>query len=152
MIKHIRPDMTEDIREEWPTLDEGVQVELTSEDSEWPIEHALKGQDSSGWRARTSGSQTIVLTWPAPIAIRKIRLVFEEHSRARTQEFVLRATTSEGTRDVVRQQFTFSPPYTSVEREDYSTNLEAVSRLELVITPSIDRDEAVASLREWRIG
>jgi hypothetical protein len=54
----------------------------------------------------------------------------------------------------VRQQFTFSPPGTTVECEEYVTDLEGVSRLELgiiPIIPAIDRGNAVATLREWRI-
>jgi hypothetical protein len=77
--------------------------------------------------------------------------VFEEHSHARTQEFVLRAATSEGDREIVRQQFTFSPPGTMVEREEYVTNLDGVTRLDLAIVPAIDGGSAVATLREWRI-
>lgn len=126
-------------------------MELTSEDPAAPIERALVHHDTGGWRAGTPGPQTIALTWAAPIAIRRIRVVFEEDSQARTQEFVLRATTSDGTREIVRQQFTFSPPGTSVEREEYATNLETVSRLELIIVPAIDDGQAVAALRELRI-
>ena len=150
MIKHIRTT-THVADEQWRNLDEAVAVELTSEDPAWPIEHALVHHDPSGWRAGRPGPQTITLTWPAPIAIRRIRVVFEETSRARTQEFVLRATTSEGAREIVRQQFTFSPPGTTVEREEYATNLDTVSRLELVIVPAIDDGNAVAVLRELRI-
>lgn len=151
MIKRIRPATPPVAREQWPRLDEAVEVELTSEDPERPIEHALLGDGTNGWRAGAPGSQTISLAWPAPIAIRRIRLVFEEHSRARTQEFVLRASTSKGPREIVRQQFTFSPPGTTTESEEYATNLDAVSRLELVIIPAIDGGTAVATLREFRI-
>jgi hypothetical protein len=78
-------------------------------------------------------------------------LVFEEHAQDRTQEFVLRASTGDGAREIVRQQFTFSPPGTTVEREEYATDLEGVSRLELAIIPAINGGDAVATLREWRI-
>jgi hypothetical protein len=43
---------------------------------------------------------------------------------------VLRASTPEGQREIVRQQFTFSPPGTTVEHEEYATNLDAVSALD----------------------
>jgi hypothetical protein len=46
---------------------------------------------------------------------------------------VLRASTSEGEREVVRQQFTFSPLGTTLEREEYALNLDGVTRLELTI-------------------
>jgi hypothetical protein len=151
MIKRIRPDTPSVAHEEWRNLDDEVEVELTSEDPDWPIERALLGQATSGWRAKTPGPQTIRLAWPVPISIRRIRLVFEERSHARTQEFVVRAATSDGEREIVRQQFTFSPPGTTVQREEYATNLDGVSRLELAIVPAIDGGSALATLREWRI-
>ena len=151
MIKRIQPAISAPAGEDWRDLSEDVEVELTSEDRDSPIERALLGWSSSGWRADAPGPQTICLAWPAPISIRRIRLVFEEHSQARTQEFAIRATTSDGVREIVRQQFTFSPPETTLEREDYSTNLDGVRRLELAIVPRIDRGSAIATLREWRI-
>ena len=77
--------------------------------------------------------------------------MFEEHSHARTQEFVIRASTDDGQREIVRQQFTFSPPGTAVECEEYAIQLDGVSQLELAIIPEIDGRNAVATLREWRI-
>ena len=77
--------------------------------------------------------------------------MFEEHSQARTQEFAVRASTGDGQREIVRQQFTFSPPGTTIEREEYTTNLDGVLQLELAIIPAIDGGNAVATLREWRI-
>lgn len=151
MIKRLRPAAPPVTNEEWRNLDEPVEVELTSEDPESPIERALLGRNPSGWRAEAPGPQTISLTWPAPIPISRIRLVFEEHSHARTQEFVLRARTRAGEQEIVRQQFTFSPPGTTVEREEYAPNLDGVTRLELAIIPAIDGGDAVATLREWRI-
>ena len=152
MIKHIRAATTDLVREQWRNLDEAVEVELTSEDPAYPIEQALVEHDTNGWRAGTPGPQTISLTWAAPIAIRRIRVVFEEHSHARTQEFVVRASTVDGQREIVRQQFTFSPPGTAVEREEYATDLAGLSQLELTIIPAIDGGDAIATLREWRIG
>ena len=151
MLKHIRPAAPSAVVEPWQKVQEDVEVELTSEDPESPIEGALWGEGSGGWRAGGPGRQTITLTWPAPIAMRRIRLVFEEHSQPRTQEFVVRASTGDGQREIVRQQFTFSPPGTTVEREEYVTNLDGVSQLELAIIPAIDGSNAVATLREWRI-
>jgi hypothetical protein len=151
LIKRLRPAAPPVANEEWRNLDEAMEVELTSEDPESPIERALLGQGTSGWRAEGPGPQTISLTWPGPIPIKRIRLVFEEQSHARTQEFVLRATTRDGKQEIVRQQFTFSPPGTTVEREEYATNLDAVWRLELVIIPAIDGGNAVATVREWRM-
>ena len=150
MIKHARPVAAPVLNPEWLNLGDRVEVELTSEDADWPIEGALLPNRTEGWRAGGPGPQTIRLVWPNPIHIRRIRLTFEERSYARTQEFVLRASTSDGNREIVRQQFTFSPPGTTVECEEYATELEAVTQLELTIVPAIDDGDAVASLKEWR--
>jgi hypothetical protein len=151
LIKHIHSRTSPVATTEWLNLAEDVTVELTSEDPEWPIERALLFDRTGGWRAGAPGPQTITLEWPAPISIRRIRLVFEELSQARTQEFVVRASTRDGDREVVRQQFTFSPPGTTVEREEYATELEAVMRLEVTIVPAIDHRAAIATLTEWRV-
>jgi hypothetical protein len=151
MIKRIRPAPAATARPdpEWLNLDSGVEVELTSEDPEQPIEGALS-EGTGGWRAATSGPQTITLIWAVPVSLQRIRLVFEEQSRARTQEFVLRASTRDGDREIVRQQFTFSPPHTTLEREEYNVSLNGVTRLQLEIVPAIDGGSAVATLKEWR--
>ena len=80
MIKRIRSGTSVVAHEQWRSLDESVEVELTSEDPEWPMEHALLDQRASGWRAAAAGSQTISLLWREPTSIRRIRLVCEEHS------------------------------------------------------------------------
>ena len=153
MIKRVRPSTAPaaTASPDWLNLNDQVQVELTSEDPDWPIEGALLRHLSTEWRAAAPGEQTITLLWPTPIHVRRIRLVFEEHFRTRTQEFLLRASTGGGDRDVVRQQFTFSPPGTTLEREGYTANLEGVTRLELTIVPAIDSADAIATLKEWRI-
>ena len=149
--KHIRRAAVAPVADPaWLNFGDHVEVELTSEDADWPIEGALVPGRTEGWRAGGPGRQTIRLLWPNPIPIRRIRLVFEERSNARTQEFVLRASTRDGEREIVRQQFTFSPPGTTIECEEYATELDAVTRLELTIVPAIDNGGAIASLKEWR--
>jgi hypothetical protein len=150
VIKHIRPATPPAVNTDWLSLAENVVVELTSEDPEWPIERALLVDRTGGWRAAEPGPQSVTLVWPSPISLRRIRLVFEELSHGRTQEFAIRASTRDGDREVVRQQFTFSPPGTTVECEEYATTLEDVMRLELRIVPAIDHP-AIATLKEWRM-
>jgi hypothetical protein len=151
LIKKIRPAAPPVVDAAWLNLDPDVTVEVTSEDPEWPIERALLVDRTGGWRAGGPGPQTIALEWPAPISIRRIRLVFEELSQPRTQEFVVRASASDGNREVVRQQFTFAPPGTTVECEEYGTAISGMVRLELTIVPAIDRRPAIATLKEWRM-
>ena len=63
---------------------------------------------------------------------------------------MLRALTRDGNQEIVRQQFTFSPPTTTRELEDYAVDLDGVTRLTLAIIPAIDDLQAISSLKEWR--
>jgi hypothetical protein len=46
--------------------------------------------ETQGWRAASSGTQTIRLIFDEPQRLARIALVFEETETARTQEFALR--------------------------------------------------------------
>src|SRR5262249_43414059 len=48
--------------------------------------------------------------------------------------------------EIVRQQWTFSPPGTTREVEDYRANLAGVGVLELAIRPDLGSADAIASL------
>jgi hypothetical protein len=52
----------------------------------------------------------------------------------------------------VRQQYNFSPPATTSEREDYPVDLDGVTTLELTIVPDISGGPARASLAQLRLG
>jgi hypothetical protein len=54
-------------------------------------------------------------------------------------------------REIVRQQWNFSPPNTISEVEDYVVDLSDVRVLELIIVPDISRGAARASLRSLRL-
>ena len=54
-------------------------------------------------------------------------------------------------REIVRQQWNFSPPGSTTEIEDYAVSLDAASVLELAIVPDLRRREAVATLASWRV-
>jgi hypothetical protein len=136
----------------WLSLATFRAVSVSSEDAEYPIEDALRGM-GRGWRASTPGVQRLGLQFVAPTVIRLIRIVCEERSRPRTQELALDWLPASGatTQNVVRQQFMFAPPGTSVETEEYATDLPSVIRLELTIVPDISDPTAVATLTEWRV-
>jgi hypothetical protein len=92
-----------------------------------------------GWRAESPGEQTIRLLFEAPQRLRRIRLLFREEKEARTQEFVLRwSPTADGpSRDIVRQQYHFSPSGATEEFEEYRVELEDVAAFELTIIPNL---------------
>ena len=139
--------------QDWLDLDRLVQVELTSEDTEHTIESALVSNTGSGWRAQLPGKQTIRLLFDTPHRISRIQLVFQEDELERTQEFVLRWSSGieESPREIVRQQYNFSPPSNTRELEDYFVDLEALTMLELVINPDISGGRAHASLEQLRL-
>jgi hypothetical protein len=139
--------------DDWLDLELLAQVEVTSEDADYPIESALIPGTAAGWRAGEPGEQTIRLLFDEPLRVRRIHLVFHENERERTQEFVLRWSPDGGQsyREIVRQQFNFSPPGATREVEDYEVNLAGVAALELQIVPDISRGSARASLAELRL-
>jgi hypothetical protein len=47
------------VQEEWLDLEKSASVEITSEDPDFPIEDALGGHQSPGWRAAERGKQVI---------------------------------------------------------------------------------------------
>jgi hypothetical protein len=70
----------------------------------------------------------------------------------RTQEFVLRwSPTGDGSlRDVVRQQYHFSPSGATEEIEEFRVELEDVAALELTIIPNLSGG-SYASLAQLRL-
>ena len=114
-------------------------VEVSSEEKDHPIESALIAGESNGWRASEPGTHMIRLIFDRPQTLKRISLVFEEKETSRTQEFVLRwSPDREGElREIVRQQWNFSPPNTTREVEEYHVELSSVTVLELVIVPDI---------------
>ena len=158
MIKRIigrdRPQ-TAGADEHWLDLDGLAEVEVTSEDIAHPIESALllRPQSELGWKAAEPGLQILRLLFPQPQPIKELYLEFHEFESARTQEFVLRWSSNGGKsyRDIVRQQYNFSPPNTTAEQEHYHVGLNHVTNLELTIIPDISGRLARASVTQFRI-
>ena len=139
--------------QQWLNVEHLAQVEVTSEAAAHPIESALIPGAGPGWRAEQPGQQTVRLLFDEPQRVRHIRLLFQEDERQRTQEFVLRWSSDSGQsyREIVRQQYNFSPPATTSECEDYDVNLDRVTALELAIVPDISGASVCASLAELRL-
>ena len=137
----------------WLDLQQLAQVEVTSEEAAYPIEAALIPSVGSGWRAAQAGEQTIRLLFDESQKVKRIQLVFHEDQQARTQEFVLRWSPDGGQtyREIVRQQYNFSPPGVTREFEDYAVDLAGVTALELTIVPDISGGDARASVAQLRI-
>jgi hypothetical protein len=127
-----------------------AHIELTSEDPDYPIEAALATPSGCGWRAGQGGEQIIRLLFDEPQRVRRIQISFREDQYPRTQEFVLRWSSDNGLSysDIVRQQYTFSPPGTTEEAETYDVDLAHVTALELAIIPDRSGGDARASLTQ----
>jgi hypothetical protein len=134
-------------------LDRVDSVDVTSEEKDYGIEGALVSEEKRGWRAADSGTQTIRLLFDEPQRLRRISLLFEENKLKRTQEFVLRCSSDGGRsfREIVRQQWNFSPPETNRESEEFQVDLSDVAVMELIIVPDISGGTARASLKSLRL-
>jgi hypothetical protein len=137
----------------WMDLEQLAEVEITSEDVDHPIESALIPGTISGWHAAEPGEQTIRLWFDEPQRFHRVQLLFQEGEQERTQEFVLRWSPDGGQsyREIVRQQYNFSPPEGARELEDYDVDLDGVTALELRIVPDISGGSARASLAQLRV-
>jgi hypothetical protein len=137
----------------WLRLAEIALVEFTSEDPEHPIESAIRLESTSGWRAGSPGEQTIRLLFDEPQNLRCIRLVFEEALRQREQEFVLSWSREHSgpLREIVRQEYNFSPSGATQELEQYGVELDRLKILQLRIVPDRDGGDALASLEQLRV-
>ncbi|MFO1204988.1 MAG: hypothetical protein U1E63_04515 [Burkholderiales bacterium] len=139
--------------QDWLNVEDLAEVEITSEDPAHPIDAALIPGKGAGWRAAEAGRQTIRVLFDHPQRLRWIRVDFVETEVERTQEYVLRWSADGGQsfRDIVRQQWNFSPNGTTAETEDHRVELAGVTVLELAITPDIGGGAAKASLAQLRV-
>jgi hypothetical protein len=128
-----------------------ASFEISSEHQDHLLENALK-TDRKRWEAAEPGEQKIRISFDNPQTISRIAVVFEEEEIARTQEFALFWQTRPGSewQEVLRQQFNFSPPATTLEREDYKVSLHGASGIEIWIKPDIS-GHARASLTQISI-
>ncbi len=139
--------------QDWLKVEGLAEVEITSEDAAHPIESALVPGGGPGWRAAGPGKQTIRLVFTAPQRLRRIKLVFEETRAERTQEYDLRWSADGGKsfREIVRQQWNFSPQGATTQTEDHRVELSGVTVLELNIIPDKSGGNAIAALAQLRL-
>jgi hypothetical protein len=115
-------------------------VLVTSEDPAHPIDNVFddrRGPGGSRWVAAEPGEQTLLLVFDTPQTMCTLHLEVEELDVSRTQElYVAISRDGEHTyQELLRQEYTFSPPGTTFEREEWSITAEGVTHLRLVITP-----------------
>jgi hypothetical protein len=115
-------------------------VLVSSEDPRHPIDYAFddkRGPGGSRWIAEQSGEQTLILAFDTPQTIRKILVEVEEPEISRTQELAVSISQDGGQtyRELIRQEYNFSPPGTTLEHEEWSIKADAISHLQLKIKP-----------------
>jgi len=131
---------TTPISDLWRDLERIARVEISSEDEQFPIEHALGKKETTGWRAKTTGPQLIRLHFDEPLNIKHLRMHFVDKTAERSQEFAVYAGSGAELKEVVRQQWSFSPNGSTEEIEDFAVNLSGITTLELRIDPDRSHD------------
>ena len=115
-------------------------VLITSEAPQHPIDRVFDGNREPGasrWIAGQSGEQQVILAFDDPQTIRKCVVEIDEPDVSRTQEMAVSVSTDGGRsyRELLRQEFTFSPPGTTRELEEWTLNASGVTHLQLKIKP-----------------
>ncbi len=137
----------------WLDIEKLATAELSSEDPQHPFEQALKTDAVNGWRASAPGPQLIRLRFDNPQSVRRIHLQFREERVDRAQEIALFATSKASPRkELVRQQWVFSPNGATTETEDYYFDLKDLTILEIEIDPGRHDKQVFASLQSIQIG
>jgi hypothetical protein len=126
-------------------------VMVTSEDPDHPVENAFDdryGPGATHWAAAQPGEQTLILAFDTPQTIRTVTLEIEEQEVSRTQELDLSVSDDGGRtyRELLRQEYNFSPPGTTFQREEWTVRSENVSHLRLRIKPDKGNHPARAKL------
>ena len=115
-------------------------VWVTSEATDYPVDNVFdnrRGPGGSRWVAGAPGPQRLLLAFDVPQTLRLLHLEVEEREVSRTQEIQVAISQDGGHtyQTLLRQEYTFSPPGTTFEREAWAIPAEGVTHLQLVITP-----------------
>jgi hypothetical protein len=142
-------------QDEWLDLEKIARVEISSENVDFPVEGALGKSLTAGWKAESTGPQMIRLHFDVTQEIRRIQLHFVDRAAERSQEFAVYAGEGAEMREVVRQQWSFSPGGSTEEKEDYTVELHGVTVLEVRIDPDRSHDpkasRSYASLQSLKL-
>jgi F5/8 type C domain len=117
-------------------------IAYSSENPVHPVEHLLDGRSGPGatrWiSARSDVIEQIVVEFDQPQTISRLVYEVEEAVRERTQEVRVEVSEDGGRtyRQLLVQQYTFSPGGATYQREEQRLNLHQVSHLRLTIVPN----------------
>jgi F5/8 type C domain len=113
----------------------------TSEDPDHPIENLIDGRYGRGgtfWAgAKPNTTERIVVEFDQPQTVSYMIYEVEEYSCERTQEVRVEASSNgaRSFRQVLVQEYTFSPAGATFQREEQRLNLPSITHLRLTIVP-----------------
>jgi hypothetical protein len=114
----------------------------SSEDPDYPLEHLIDGRGGRGgtqWMsARPNATERIVLAFDHPQRVSRLVYEVEECRQERTQAVRVEVSTDGGRtyRQVLAQDYTFSPQGATFQHEDLRLDLAAITHLRLTIVPN----------------
>ena len=117
-------------------------IAYSSEDPAHPVEHMLDGRGGPGatcWiSARPDATEHIVIEFDRPQTISRLVYEVEETMRERTQEVRVEVSEDGGRsyRQILVQEYNFSPGGATYQREEQRFNLRQVTHLRLTIVPN----------------
>ena len=117
-------------------------IAYSSEDPAHPIEHAFDGRHGPGvtrWiSARPDTVERIIVEFDEPQPISRLVYEVEEAVRERTQEVCVEVSENGGRtyRQILIQEYNFSPRGATYQREELRFNPLETSRLRLTIVPN----------------
>jgi hypothetical protein len=131
-------------------------IAYSSENPAHPVEHLLDGRSGPGatcWISdRPDVAEQIVVEFDPPQAISRLRYEVEEAVRERTQEVRVEVSEDGGRtyRQLLVQEYTFSPGGATYQREEQRLNLLQISHLRLTIVPN-KNGSGLATLTSLRL-
>jgi hypothetical protein len=117
-------------------------IAYSSENPAHPVEYLLDGRGGTGatrWiSGRSDVAEQIVVEFDEPQTISRLVYEVEETKRERIQEVRVEVSEDEGRtyRQVLVQEYTFSPAGATYQREEQRLNFDHVSHLRLTIVPN----------------
>jgi F5/8 type C domain len=117
-------------------------IAYSSENTSHPVELLLDGRSGPGARrwisTRPDTIEHMIVEFDQPQAISRLVYEVEEAERERTQEVRVEASEDGGRtyRQILVQEFAFSPGGATYQREDQRFNLHQISHLRFTISPN----------------
>jgi len=131
-------------------------IAYSSEELDHPVEHMLDGNSGAGatrWiSARPNTIEHILVEFDRPQAISRLVYEVEEAERERNQEVRVEVSEDGGCtyRQILVQEYNFSPGGATYQREEQRFNLPQVSHLRLTIVPN-KNGSGTATLTTFRL-